>query len=421
MLQLTPKGKAGRENLLLKRSSFFLTAALIFFIPFQARLHFWPSYSYVLGIRSDYLAVKVSPFDIIIIFLFIYLIIFNSRELINIIRKNARFVLIFFLFLSLNLVFSINKINTLVKMIFLFEAYIFYYFVKQLKRKSPGFLFYPFLISLFLVNLLALLQFYKQSSIGGPFYFLGERSFDLSSPGISSAVLFGREFLRVYSTFSHPNSLAAYLGISLFLLIYFLKSQKYFVNKYIIYLLLIITFISFVITFSPGVFVSFIVALLITFSWVKKAVRKYLLFFLAIFVVLSILSQLSPILNKHKVLQIKSVSDRILLTKELFKKTNDWLFWGVGLGNSIYLTSKGSLSKDVFWTPQPVHSVYLIALAEVGIIPLLFLFFLFRKKILLENIMIFPLIFVMMTGSIDHYWLTLSQNSLILVFLLALL
>ena len=64
-----------------------------------------------------------------------------------------------------------------------------------------------------------------QHSLGGIFWFLGERTFTVDTPGIARFPLclpsfFGCiEFLRSYATFPHPNVLAGYLAVGVPLLL----------------------------------------------------------------------------------------------------------------------------------------------------------------------------------------------------------
>ena len=51
-------------------------------------------------------------------------------------------------------------------------------------------------------------EFIKQASLNGLFWWLGERTFTSSTPGIAKAVIDGRLLMRPYATFPHPNVLA---------------------------------------------------------------------------------------------------------------------------------------------------------------------------------------------------------------------
>ncbi|HSW48472.1 MAG TPA: O-antigen ligase family protein [Candidatus Saccharimonadales bacterium] len=83
-----------------------------------------------------------------------------------------------------------------------------------------------FSASVILESLLAIGQFLKQGSIGGILYFLGERTFTGSTPGIANASLNGELVLRPYATFPHPNVMAGFLLVSMILVLGFLLNSK---------------------------------------------------------------------------------------------------------------------------------------------------------------------------------------------------
>jgi len=69
-----------------------------------------------------------------------------------------------------------------------------------------------------LETFLALGQVVSGGSLGGVFYWLGERKFDYLSLGIARISWFGDQYVRAYGTFSHPNSLAGFLLVGIILI-----------------------------------------------------------------------------------------------------------------------------------------------------------------------------------------------------------
>ena len=59
-------------------------------------------------------------------------------------------------------------------------------------------------------------------TLGGYFWYLGERSFYASTPGIAAVSFQGRLLLRPYATFPHPNVFGGFLAIVLPLMIFYL-------------------------------------------------------------------------------------------------------------------------------------------------------------------------------------------------------
>jgi len=107
------------------------------------------------------------------------------------------------------------------------------------------------------------------------------------------------------------------------------------------------------------------------------------------------------------------------------KLTFDNLIFGVGLRQ--FIPELGELlppNQISYSTLQPVHNIILLAMTELGIIPLaIFLLIFFRnfKKIIpTSNFQLLTSI-LLITGAVDHYWWTLPQNQLIIILALALL
>jgi O-antigen ligase len=101
-------------------------------------------------------------------------------------------------------------------------------------------------------------------------------------------------------------------------------------------------------------------------------------------------------------------------------------FWiGEGLNTFTIKETKFIGIKSYEWILQPVHNIYLLAFSETGIIGLIFLLFVFykafknafsKKKISL----LVTIVFILITGLFDHYWLTLQQNLLLFGFVVGL-
>src|SRR3989344_2685409 len=95
------------QNNKIENALFFLT---LLFVPTQFGKHFWPAFSYVLGIRTDYLSVVVYATDILIVLILIITFITGRIRDVFKIKKT----LIFFLLLLLvNGLFSSFPLNSL--------------------------------------------------------------------------------------------------------------------------------------------------------------------------------------------------------------------------------------------------------------------------------------------------------------------
>jgi len=189
----------------------FWLFTFVLLIPLQLTRHFWPEWSLVMGLRVDYLAVKIYLLDLI----WVGMVLSYRKEFL---RKKLEVGMIFLLVVVLVncLVAEVWQLAVLrwlriaqagtVLVIFSKERE---YLKEMLKKIIP----YWVVVESFL----ALAQVVKGGSIQGIFYYLGERKFTLSTIGIAQMSLGGEELLRAYGTFSHPNSLAGFLMMSLLL------------------------------------------------------------------------------------------------------------------------------------------------------------------------------------------------------------
>ena len=249
----------------------------------------------------------------------------------------------------------------------------------------------PLSFSVIFIVFLEIAQFFRQASLGGPFYFLGEGAFNQATPHVAKFIFNNDIFIRSYATFSHPNSLAGFLLISLFL---------FRLNRYSL-LVQIIATIGIMFSFSKTVIAS-------TLFYLSGLFRKNTLPLL-LFLPLAVLI-LSP-------LPISSLINRTALVMPTLSIISQYPIFGVGLGGNIPSLAKNLPGNKV--TPallQPVHNLPLLVIAETGLFGLLVLASLVLKtKIYKDHLFIEFLSLILLTGGFDHYWLTLPQNKLILL------
>lgn len=377
---------------MITRICFFL---LIFAIPFQLGLHFWPPTSFVAGFKIDYYSPTIYLFDLLLVlnlFLNHRLIISKAKKL----KKNQ--IVLFVSLMSFNLYRSDLAIPTLTFWVRVLELISFVFLLlgtKDLKAQVKK----PFIVSLVLTCFLSISQFVLQHSLQGPFYYLGERSFDSSTPNLAHANLLGFRLIRPYATFSHPNSLAGYLLVSILILSLFASSK--WLKRVVLGTILLTT--------SRTALLAYLLVFLI------RPPRFYLI---AIFLLLSSLPFYYHFLPVS--LFDKEISSRLALLLTTLKLSSfDWLF---GLGLNQYICRLPSLlpaSGISQATLQPIHNTLLLLLAELGLLPLLIL--LPKFKILLDTKYYLLTSIVLLTSSLDHYWVTLPQNRLVLTLAMVLL
>ncbi len=374
-------------------------------LPTQLGRHFFLPFSYLSGIRIDYLAPTIYLTDVLVILL----IVFNYKRVFNFF-KNKKLLFVLGLLL-VNVVFSLSSYISIYRYIKILEFLSLFAIFSSGETRRP--VFFAFLTGGLFELILSLLQLANKHSIQGIFYYFGERYFTLSIPGIAKAVISGTEFLRPYGTFSHPNSLAGF-----YLLIYFFTlTNKKITNLFLKYSLLLVSSILIFISFSKAAILTLL--LLTTIYYLlstKKSCRLCLLSKLITLTVVGLIfisAQTDP-LSLQKRLDLVQNSLEIFIKHPVF---------GVGLGSYLVAQNQFPIKYSYFFL-QPVHNIFLLFLTETGIIifSVVGWFFikispLFRRDVINHASTIFIALVILITGSFDHYWLTLQQNYLLMAVL----
>ncbi|HEX6977153.1 MAG TPA: hypothetical protein VF185_02210, partial [Patescibacteria group bacterium] len=234
---------------------------LIFLLPTQLALHFWPDWAFVSGIRVDYLAPTIYLTDILL-FLLISLWLIEDRSLseFNKIKRGVKYVLVGLIFFGLvNILTSSAALLSLYKWIKVLEFLAFSFYIYVNYKELLELLRTPLSFAIIYSALIAIMQFLLQRTIGGLFYLLGERSFTSLTPGIALFNFFGKALLRPYGTFGHPNALGGFLLVAVFML---LVQRKNLLNWIAICLGSIVLFLTFSQNVSFAFFAGVILLLL---------------------------------------------------------------------------------------------------------------------------------------------------------------
>ena len=398
-----------------------LASALLFLLPSQLSYHFWPSSAFIYGIRVDYLAPTIYLTDILFIVLFVLWLKSNFRTLFKYLKRYRLQIFLFLLFVSVNIFESNFFVPTIFKWIKIIEMGLFAFYVFTRRDMFNSELPYKsFLLSLIFFSVIGIGQFINGHTLGGVLYFLGERSFNITTPGIALFNLFGRSVLRVYSTFPHPNVFAGYLSVMLIILATW-YNEKFSILKS---LTMMIAAVALVLTFSLSSVVGLAVCVVFLFcrSKIKIGSKTTVIFLSSLFLV-SLLSSLvfeSSLLKDFKM--PVNYAERLELTHiagSVFSKNP---IIGSGL-NTFIVEESGNVSPVIFtWLLQPVHNIYLLALSETGLVGMVFLYLIFYKGLAKSGARKksfgLVIIFILVTGLFDHYWFTLQQTNLLLAFIL---
>lgn len=412
----------------LQEASFLASVGLL---PIQLSKFFWPDFTFVLGLRIDYLApvLYLSDGAIVILIVSSFARVALKRSIVR--REALLLSTLLIVALLVSSAFAKSPQVAYLKTAKIIEFSLFALSISTLSFKkfvSP--LTFLFGFSVIWISLLSLVQFARQGSLG--LTFLGERTFNISTPGISQVSHQGLLMLRPYATFPHPNVLAAYLSLTLtFILGYLLLSKSEIRRKWFLGACLGLGYVALFLTFSRTSWLSTLLGsvALLTFAIFRQTNRRFAkprklvlpvflggcVFVLGVF--------LTPLFLERFLSIATSDSHSLVLRAKLAQAAVSMVaaspFVGVGPGNFlINLPLFWELSETIRWL-QPAHNLFLLVFAETGALG--FLAFL--------SVMFFPL-FLLLTSKptgfrfvmlilfsqtaflafFDHYFWTLQQG-----------
>lgn len=412
------------------RFSKFFFYLLILFLPTQFGKHFWPQFSFIQGFRLDYLSPTIYLTDILIILI----IIFSLEKIITFFKKQNKknILLIFLLFLSL-FIGVINSENPKAGLygILKITEYLFLgiYIITSFENLSKKYILSILFFGVIFESALSFLQVFKNGSLNGIFYFLGERFFNSQTPGIANASVNGQLFLRPYATFSHPNALAGYLIFAMA----FITVYKKYVSSKIFFLTILIGSMTLLLTLSRIAILTWVIYLIFLFCVPffkkyknnisnKNVATGISAVILLIFLMFAFFQNTLFVQRfiKTRIVEESFVQREYLINQSLNMFVKNPVF-GVGI-NNYYNNLEKSKEKTLFI--QPVHNIFLLVLSEAGLIGLIYFLFIFykasksafvnNKKI--DSFVLTTLLIIL--GMFDHYFLTLQQGQIMFVLIL---
>ena len=403
-------------------------------IPTQLGRHFWPEWSYVLGIRVDYLSPTLYLIDVV----WIGFVISNFQFSISNIKKFFNFKNLLILgFVGVNILVAVNPMVAIYKWLRVVQILITFFYFRKNKELIKS--FFKKIIPCWIVfeSLLALAQIINNGSLGGIFYWFGERSFSFNTIGIAQMSVFGQGLIRAYGTFSHPNSLAGFLLVSL-LLWWWLKPQNppalrapslekggLIINIFW-WVVFWFGFLGIMVSGSRTIWVltlGLILGFLLKNIKNKVNIIGLMLLFLGVIIFgLRLVNMEYQVSNFVGGWDSDGIGKRTELNVAGFKMVRESPLFGVGLGNFLVRLPEFQKNNGIFWL-QPVHNIFILAWSEIGILGLFLVFLFFSENFSRKKInWIFKIILgvVIISGLVDHYWLTLPQNIWLLVLVLGL-
>lgn len=416
---------------------------LLLFLPTQLGVHFWPDWAGVLGRRVDYLSPTLYLTDILIgLTIFFWLQGYANRIMNYELRSmgktktfftiihNSRFILLFLVLAAVNIFVAANQMVALYKWIKVTEFLLLGWYVVKTKPRFIA-IITPLTIGVFYSSVFAIVQFFLQHSVGGPLWWLGERTFTVDTPGIARIALRGRELLRPYGTFPHPNVLGGFLAAVLPLIFMSLMSPMGQMKKRMYILSLGVGVIALFLTFSRSAIIVGAVA-------IAAAIARIMNYELRImkgirFAAVAFIGILVLFLTSYFILHDstdESVVVRVALNDAAVHLWKTAPLFGVGMGNFLVRLPEALPLRTIYFL-QPVHNIYLLLLSEIGIVGIGLIVFCIATLLNHESgimkygkdktkfIIHASLFIILLLGFVDHYPLTLQQGQLLLTVLAA--
>jgi O-antigen ligase len=428
----------------------FFTIFWLLLIPTQLGRHFWLSESSIFGARIDYLSIILYATDLAWILWVVNklrikppalrappLMKGGFKKLLNF--QN----LILLLFIMVNVVMAEARWVAIYKWLRVFQWMLTIYLVKVDKKKIKKYLMMIVPVWIIGESFLGLLQVMNGGSLNGIWWWFGERSFVYGGIGIAQMDWLGQNLIRAYGTFSHPNSMAGFLLLSWWYFKSNLSPVPFFdttgarnilLRKIFYWIVNWSALMGILVAGSRTVWgitaVMLIVEQLpiINFQLLTrdKKIRRQLIG--KILMILGVICLFLGIISINYRLSdfvggwdANGLAKREVLIVAAVKMIQSSPLFGVGAGNFVKELPKVQ-NGNWSWL-QPVHNIFLLVWSEIGLLGIIILSvigyqlsvtnFKWKKYWWLWVI-------VGVTGMVDHYWISLPQNSWLLAVILGL-
>lgn len=394
----------------------YLLYLFVFLIPWQTRWIIWDTK--INGQVWEYGRICLYAFDVVFVILLILFLISNIKYQVFR-RKNILLATCYLLLVILNFIISDDKLLSFYWLLRILQGILLIWLISKINFSKIK-LVMSFVISMALSAGLGIYQFLTQSAFASKW--LGLASHSASALGDSVVELANERWLRAYGSFPHPNILAGFIIIAIILCLWLLNK-----NTRINYLLLSVScyllIVGLFFTFSRAGWIAFVLCMMyyVLCSKQKKIYELkivFLYFCVLVFLCFNFWPLVQTRIQGSARLEVASNTERINNLEQSFEiiKNNLWL--GTGVGNYTVELQKTYPNQPAYFY-QPVHNVYLLVLAELGIVGVLliviFLFYFIKSYSI--KFTDYWLLIIGYFFFFDHFWWTLPSG-VILVFLL---
>lgn len=422
-MNILKKAKKTFSSLSLKSLIENLAYLFIFVLPWSTKLIIRPGDAYnEIALGANYLLLIL-----ILILFFVYKLKYSFR-----LEKPGRFRLLLLLlafFSLLSALFSVRLDLSFFRFALLLLSLGLVFFLLDFKLDIKKIILI-FLLSLSFQAGLGLAQFFSQKTWACKYLGLAyHQASDLGTAVVETA---NERFLRAYGASDHPNIFGGLMFLAFSLSLALMLKNKWRGSRQVLsYLALFLFFTAMCLSFSRSAWLVAGLACLFLLPALYFSQKKMFWKYLPIFCSVLLLGAFLFLLLKPLLLVRLEASSRleqisINERQEQFKMAGEIIghhpLSGVGLGAyHDQLLIQNRTWKD--YEAQPVHNVFLLLGAEIGLIGLalflLLLFYLFRRNI--YDFSFYPWFFGLLSFMFFDHWLwSLSGSYLYLFFFLTL-
>lgn len=391
-------------------------------IPGQLGKHFWLTESRVWGIKIDYLSIILYLTDLLWV---VWVFLETRKKKQETRHKEWWKVAVALVVVVGNIAIAQAKWVAVYRWLRMGQWLLTFYLVSKNKKDIGEKLLKVIPFWIIVESFLALAQVVKGGSLDGLWWWLGERRFLLGNLGIAEIRVVNKAWVRAYGTFSHPNSLAGFLLLAW---VYFKKRNekgekeneklKTKVWKWIVNWSAVL---GIILAGSRTVWILSILMLILgrgnkKGESKKNIFGKILIGMVVVAMILGIVKNEYELKNFLGGWDKEGWTKRVSLAVSAKKMFMDSPLFGVGKGNFVAVLPKYQ-GNDIFWL-QPVHNIFLLVFSEIGIFGVILLYKLLGK-IRKKDWQILGII--ILSGIVDHYWVTLAQNSWLIAIILGLM
>ncbi len=377
----------------------------IFLLPFQISTIIFQPDIYLSGQANQFNNATLYLTDILVILSAIFFFPKKSKKELSIGDKRITIVLATIAVIILALNFS-NDIFPMHWMLFRILIFAIIYLLLINKIATQDSLTKVLILAGTFQSIIAIMQFGEQKSIG--LSFLGEPNLEASN--IAKIDVNDSKIIRSYGTMPHPNILAGFLTISVILGMKFKKWMP----------LIGLCIVGIILTFSRSAMVAIAICMLLFTIANIRQLKKYYIYALIGVIAVSIAVFFTyPSLKSH-IFSTYEINERLESIPIAISMIEGNLL-GVGWQNSSNLMQQYTEEKIKPWDYQPIHNIYLLITAELGIFGIALVLFLIFYSITSgkDPTIKYALIALCIIGLFDHYLYTLYQGQVIAIIIIS--